>query len=326
MSSRIEFQQEPLRATILEIQKMSTEDGPGIRTTVFFKGCSLNCSWCHNPESISPRPQIQWVENRCIGCGTCREACPENLLRLTPEGMLIERAGCSACGRCAEECPAGALEILGRERTIEELSSAVHKDRVYYSGNGGVTLGGGEPALQPRFAAEFLELLKREGIHTAVDTCGFCAAGSLDALLCHTDLLLYDLKEVDPQKHMAFTGHSNERIFANLIGICRRRVQEGWPREIWIRTPVIPGATAASENIEGIGSFIEQHLEGAVSRWDLIAFNNLCRDKYRRLGLDWAFKDMKLLTRESMENLAETARKTVSDPLIVHWSGAVRLG
>ena len=316
--------EDPEQAIILEIQKMSTEDGPGIRTTVFFKGCSLHCSWCHNPESISPRPQIHWLENRCLRCAACCEACPENGLQLRAEGLAIDRGVCRVCGRCVEECPGGALEMLGKPWTPAELLGEILKDRAYYSGGGGVTLGGGEPTLQPRMAALLLQWAKEDGLHTALDTCGLCAADSLARLLPHTDLVLYDLKEIDPQKHRRFTGQGNERILANLRNVSQWMEKDGFPRELWIRTPVIPGATATAENIMGIGAFIGSVLQGAVSRWDLCAFNNLCRDKYRRLGLEWAFDRTELLQRAFMEEMAEAARQSGVDPSVVHWSGATR--
>ena len=160
------------KATLFEIQRLSTEDGPGIRTTVFFKGCSLACAWCHNPESISAAPQLHWIASRCIGCGTCTEACPEQAVALTPDGLIIDRERCTTCGRCAAECPSTAMEIIGAVWSLDDLVREVLKDRAYFADAGGVTAGGGEPGLQAPFLAAFLEALKAEGIHTAVDTCG----------------------------------------------------------------------------------------------------------------------------------------------------------
>ncbi len=308
---------------ILEIQRMSTEDGPGIRTTVFFKGCPLRCSWCHNPESISPRPQIHWMESRCIGCGSCREACTGRVLQSDQNRIVIQRELCTACGACVEACPAGAMEMLGRTWPVGDLVREVLKDRAYFSGSGGVTLGGGEPSLQPRFAAVLLEALQKEGIRTALDTCGLCAPGIFETLLSFTNLVLYDLKEIDPERHRRFTGVSNEIILANAGLAADRLGKDGHPQELWIRTPVIPGTTASAGNIRGIGTFIRTRLHGAVSRWDLCAFNNLCRDKYRRLDILWDFETTEILSREFMEEMADEARKTVDDPDIVHWSGSV---
>ena len=314
------------RATILEIQRMSTEDGPGLRTTVFFKGCSLQCTWCHNPESISARPQVHWIGSRCIGCQTCLEVCPENALAFSPQGNTIDRHKCTGCGICAEECPATALELLGQSWALDDLYAEVLKDKTYFKkSGGGVTLGGGEPLLQPEFCRSLLRLLNESAIHTAVDTCGRCSQKALERILPYTDLVLYDLKEINPQKHQRFTGSDNHAILENLLYICDSMQTRGRPEALWIRTPVIPGATASEENIRGIGQFLGRQLDGCVSRWDLCAFNNLCRDKYLRLDLNWAFKDSDLLSNLFMEKLAVVARTSGVDPDIVHWSGSTRL-
>lgn len=317
---------QPLKATILEIQRMSTEDGPGLRTTVFFKGCSLKCSWCHNPESISARPQLHWIGNRCIGCKTCLDVCPENALAFTPQGNTVDRSKCTGCGICAEECPSTALEVLGQAWALDDLYSEVVKDIIYFEkSGGGVTLGGGEPVLQSDFCTSLLMRLQKNAIHTAVDTCGLCSREALNSVLPYTDLLLYDLKEIDPQKHNDFTGHDNHNILKNLIYIKECMQAEGKPQALWIRTPVIPGSTASDENIKGIGHFIAGNLDGFVQRWDLCAFNNLCRDKYLRLDLDWEFKDNDLLSKLFMEKMATVARTSGVNPDIVYWSGSTRL-
>ncbi|MEW6263472.1 MAG: glycyl-radical enzyme activating protein [Thermodesulfobacteriota bacterium] len=315
-----------LKGTVLEIQRMSTEDGPGIRTTVFFKGCPLRCAWCHNPESISPRPQLQWIGSRCIDCGTCRDVCPNNALFRQPEGVAIDRGLCQGCGLCAEACPSTALELLGRKWTVSDLVKEVAKDKVYFEkSGGGVTASGGEAALQAEFAAAFLAECRNAGLSTALDTSGCCSREDLNRLLPAADLMLFDLKLIDPDRHREFTGSSNELILENLSRVRDWMKSNLVPRELWIRTPVIPGATDDPENITGLGRFIARNLKGVVSRWDLCAFNNLCRDKYIRLGRDWAFKDRALFCAAEMEDLAETARSSGVKPEIVHWSGPTRL-
>ena len=313
-------------AMVFEIQRLSTEDGPGIRTTVFFKGCGLACAWCHNPESISARPQLHWIASRCIGCGTCCTVCPETALTLAKDGLTIDRARCTQCGQCAAECPSTAMELIGTRWHIDDLVYEVLKDRAYFTNSGGgVTAGGGEPGLQAPFLSAFLRDLKQEGIHTAVDTCGCFPGPALDDFLPFTDLVLYDLKEIDPDRHRTFTKRSNALILDNLLAIRSRMAAGAAPQDLWIRTPVIPDATATETNIAGIGQWIADHLKGAVTRWELCAFNNLCRDKYLRLDRDWPFKTQPLLSEAKMEHLAEIARRSGVDPDIVHWSGSTRM-
>ena len=315
-----------LKATILEIQRMSTEDGPGIRTTIFFKGCSLQCAWCHNPESISSHPQIHWIANQCIGCKTCQGVCPEGALAFTEDGNRVNRRLCTGCGLCADECPAAALELLGREWKLDDLVAEVIKDRIYFEkSDGGVTLGGGEPTLQLQFNVELLKKLKELNIHTALDTCGMCSSKALVKLLPYADLLLFDVKLIDPAIHQKFTGRTNRIILDNLAFVKDCMQFEGYPKELWIRTPVIPNATATEENIRGIGNFLASEVGGFVNRWELCAFNNLCRDKYLRLDLEWEYQDQDLLSKLEMEKMAAVARNAGVDPEIVLWSGSTKL-
>ncbi len=309
---------------ILHVQRLSTEDGPGIRSTVFFKQCPLACRWCHNPESISPRPELQWFSTRCIGCRSCEEACPFACIRLTGE-LRIDRTRCDGCGACAAACPSNALEILGRTVSVDALARELVRDRAYYeSSDGGVTLSGGEPLAQPAFAAALLRSLKDLGIATAVDTCGFASVDGLARILPDIDLLLYDLKAIDPGVHRILTGQTNEIILRNLLQIqAMRQARNGGPR-LWIRTPLIPGATATEANLRAIGSFLAQRMDGMLERWELCAFNNLCRDKYRRLGIAWAYAETPLMRRGELDALAGSARSSGIDPALVTVTGAAR--
>jgi pyruvate formate lyase activating enzyme len=314
----------PLTGRILHLQRLSTEDGPGIRTTVFFKGCPLRCAWCHNPESLSRELQIQWFASRCLGCETCLAACPDHLLRRTQAGLVIDRECCQGCGKCAEACPAGAIELLGRTVTVDELLGVLRKDRAYYDASGGgVTLSGGEPTLQADFVEALLRGLKAEGIATALDTCGLCSIDTLERLLPFTDLLLYDLKLSDPALHRQYTGSANGRILDNLRHL--RQMQSRLPFRLWIRTPLIPGATATPENLAALGNYLSEALDCCVERWELCAFNNLCRDQYTRLGLEWAYASTPLLTAAELANFEQIAKKVSKNPHIVLATGATRL-
>jgi pyruvate formate lyase activating enzyme len=312
-------------ATILQLIRMSTEDGPGIRTTIFFKGCPLNCAWCHNPESISPAPELCWVANRCIGCRTCMGVCPEDALALTESGMRIDRSRCTVCGDCAEQCPGTALERLGQKWDINTLAAEAVKDRSYFGASGGgITVSGGEPLVQADFVAAFLHCLRQKGLHTALDTCGLCSRSAFEKVLPHAGMVLFDVKIMDSGAHRRQTGQGNERILENLGFVADYMKSHLYPSRLWIRTPVIPAATDDPANIAAIGAFIARRLGRAVSRWELCAFNNLCRDKYMRLDKDWAFAQTELVTDCHMEQLAEIAENAVGIPDVVCWSGSTR--
>jgi pyruvate formate lyase activating enzyme len=311
---------------ILHLQRLSTEDGPGIRTTVFFKGCPLHCAWCHNPESISSNLQTQWFAVRCLDCKTCVAACPNGCLTMTDEGLVMERELCEVCGTCIEACPSGAREMLGKIVSVEALLSELLKDRAYFEkSGGGVTLSGGEPTLQPDFTEALLRGLKAQGISTALDTCGLASARTLDRLLPYTDLVLFDLKLFDLSAHQEFTGVSNVQILENLNHIRDTIRSQSRPIGLWIRTPLIPGATGTGANLSAIGRHLADQLDGTVSRWELCAFNNLCRDQYTRLGLEWAYAKTPLMTRAELAHCEQIAKASGFPPDLVLATGATRL-
>ncbi|MBI5583574.1 MAG: glycyl-radical enzyme activating protein [Deltaproteobacteria bacterium] len=297
------------------IQQFSTEDGPGIRTTVFFKGCPLRCPWCHNPEGLHAAGELMWYAVRCLGAQDCLNTCPEKALLLTPGGMEIDRQRCTLCGRCAKACPAGALEIIGRPFTSDELLAELLKDSVFYeTSGGGVTFSGGEPLMQADFLTQMLPRCKKAGMHTALDTSGAVAWERLEAILPWVDLVLFDLKIMDRERHKRVTGVSNEIILKNAGLLSAQRIP------MWIRTPVIPGYTDEVENIRAIGAFIREALP-TVRRWDLLAYTNLGRPKYQRLDRPYLLEKTPLLTPGEMESLHQAAVELVPEAV---WSGATR--
>lgn len=296
---------------ILNIQRMSTEDGPGLRTTLFVKGCTLACAWCHNPESISPESHVEWLGVRCIGCRTCVSVCPQHGIALDESGVHNTKP-CNACGTCVDACPTEARELKGKNLSPGELFKELVKDRAYWGETGGVTLSGGEILMQADDAAELLKLLHEAGVNTAVDTCGFVSRRAIEKVLPYTDIFLFDLKLFDAGEHKRFTGQSNEIILENFEYL----VSTG--KRIWVRTPVIPGATDTDDNIRGIASIVRDRVE----RWELCAFNNLCRDKYERLGREWSFAASPLMTRERMNELVNAAESAGAKNVM--WSGMTR--
>ena len=305
-----------LTGTIFNIQRFSIKDGPGIRTTVFLKGCPLSCAWCHNPEGISARPQLMWYDTRCIGSRDCISACPQNALNLTPAGMQIDRVACDTCGVCPVVCPAGALEIIGRNLTPEEAFREVERDIVFYdTSSGGVTFSGGEPMAQAEFVWATASLCQQAGIHVALDTCGAAAWEEYERVLETVDLVLYDLKIMDPELHRASTGVDNTNILEN----ARRISRTGTP--MWIRTPVIPGYTAGLENIEALGDLIATELP-TVERWELLAYTNLGQPKYHRLDKTYALEGVPLVTKSEMEAIHSVAIRRAE---MAVWSGVTRV-
>ncbi len=301
---------------VTNIQRCSTEDGPGIRTTVFFKGCPLKCLWCHNVEAISPDPILVWYAVKCIGDEACVRACPESALELTPDGMKIDRDLCELCGTCEEACPTGAMKVMGKLWAAEDLVQELLRDKVFFNtSNGGVTLSGGEATYQPDFAIQVASGLQKNGVHVALDTCGYCSEKIMRNILPHVDMILYDLKIMDHEKHKEYTGVSLDRVLGNAYIVAK----SGKP--VWIRTPVIPEHTDDEENIRSIARFIVENMPN-VERYDLLAFNKMCTEKYTLFDMVYPLKDAELMTQEFMERLASIARdEGVSN---VAWSGMTK--
>lgn len=238
-----------MEGTIFNIQKFCINDGPGIRTTVFFKGCPLSCLWCHNPESKSTRPELFYDIRKCIGCGGCATVCPAGCHSFTDTEHLFDRTACRRCGSCAEICPTQALEIAGYRITAEEALKEVMKDEVFYrNSGGGMTLSGGEPMFQPEFARCLLTLAKQKGLHTCMETCGYAAWEDYASVLPLVDLFLFDYKLTDPQLHRQYTGVSQTRILENLFNL------DAQGAKTVLRCPIIPTVNDTPDHFAGIAA------------------------------------------------------------------------
>ncbi len=239
---------------IFDIRHFALDDGPGIRSTVFMKGCPLSCAWCHNPESISPAAEIAFYEDRCIGCGSCREVCPEGAISMRPEGGRVIRDKCTACGACCEECPSTALSAIGSYYHIDLLVETLLKERIFYeTSGGGVTFSGGEPTLSMDYVGTVMQRLKEEGVHVAIQTSGmFNLEEFNEKLLPYIDLIFFDLKLIDSDRHREFTGRDNSLILETFTYLA-----ENAPVPVVPRIPLIPGITATRQNLADIADFLK---------------------------------------------------------------------
>lgn len=261
---------------IFNVQKFSVHDGPGIRTTVFFKGCPLVCAWCHNPESQSGLPELLFDREKCSLCGRCLDLCAKGAIEAANDSLLTEQHRCDACGRCAERCIRGAREVAGKKIACSNLLKEVEQDRVFYEqSGGGVTFSGGEALSQIDALTELSQTCKARGLHVAVDTCGYAPFASFERILKYTDLFLYDIKHMDETAHRQYTGQGNELILDNL----RRLAAVG--ANIALRLPLIEGVNAHDENIAAVAAFIK---DIRLSQVNLLPYHNTGSSKYARLG------------------------------------------
>lgn len=291
---------------VFHVQRCSFHDGPGIRTAVFFKGCPLRCRWCHNPEGIDLAPQVVLDASRCLRCGACRGACPSPEGPI-PSGGRLGEGSCTACGRCAEACPPAARRIAGRRWSAGELVAEVRRDLgVYEESGGGVTFSGGEPLLQPEFLRACLEACRREGLHAAVETCGFAAREVVRSIAERADLLLWDVKHLDPERHRELTGAPLEPILANLWDLARLGVP------VWLRVPVIPGLNDGEGDLRAVASLAARH--PSVRRVSLLPYHRTGTGKLGRLGREDVLAGAATPTAERMQELAalfaDTGRET----------------
>lgn len=265
-------------AMIFDIQKFSIHDGPGIRTTVFLKGCPLHCLWCHNPESQTSQPELFFTPEKCTGCGTCVPVCPPHARRLETSGNIVfDRSCCTACGQCADVCPASALELSGKQMTVSEVLDCVRKDLPFYrNSGGGLTLSGGEPMMQFHFVRNLLEAAKNEGLDTAMETCGFALPEYYKAVLPLVDHFLFDIKTLDAEKHRNYTGVKLAPILQTLY------LLDSAGAEISLRCPLIPGLNDSDDELREIAALAETLT--SVHSIDLEPYHPLGVAKSRRLG------------------------------------------
>ncbi|MBR4060168.1 MAG: glycyl-radical enzyme activating protein [Lachnospiraceae bacterium] len=266
-----------IKARIVDIKRMAIHDGDGIRTTVFFKGCSLKCVWCHNPESIGFKTQLSYIKKKCIGCGECVKVCESGAHIIENGNHVFHREKCTGCGKCEEVCLGEALKLYGKEMAVSELMPILLEDKDFYENSGGgVTLSGGECLMQADFCTELLKELKNNQIHTAVDTCGFVSREAIDKVMPYTDIFLYDVKAFDETVHIKCTGQSNKIILENLryIDRCGKKIE--------IRIPYVPDYN--SVEIEEIARFLSGLKN--VTKVKVLPYHNYAGSKYEALGME----------------------------------------
>lgn len=303
------------RAIVFRIQKFSTDDGPGIRTTIHFKGCPMACRWCHTPEGISYRPELQYWSVRCIACHDCVDSCPNMALSVAEQGIDIDRRRCQICGTCVQVCPAGALEILGRPYTVDSLLELILSDQMFYEpSGGGVTFSGGEAASQHKFLRILASQCKDHNIHTALETCLIHDWSTYRSLLPFIDLWHINLKMMDSRLHREGTGQGVWGILENA------RLLAVAGAHIWIRTPIIAGWSDTEANIRSIGEFIREELP-ATERWELRASTDHGEERYRAQGEVFDSTPLPLIHPARLNELADLARAVCLRRIPVVMSG-----
>lgn len=286
------------KGTIINIQKYSVHDGPGIRTTVFFKGCPLSCWWCHNPESQIKEHEIMFFYEKCTGCGVCKKRCPRDAVRIIEGKSFIEEEKCILCGKCMDFCPNNAKELVGKDLTKEEILKEIIKDEIFYEeSGGGVTFSGGEPMLYADFLDDILTQCKVRGIHTAIDTSGYVSWNSFEKLKDKVDLFLYDIKLMDSEKHKKYTGVDNKIILDNLKNL------SDTGNNLVIRMPIICGVNDDEDNIDKSIEFIKKL---NVIEVNLLPYHKIGMDKYKKLKMEYKLSGNE---KPSEDKMAEIVKK-----------------
>ncbi|MEE8808747.1 MAG: glycyl-radical enzyme activating protein [Lactimicrobium sp.] len=279
---------------VFNIQKFSVNDGPGIRTVVFVKGCPLHCAWCANPESQSTKVQVLWDRKECLHCHHCLQTCPKNAVFLQGESIRIHHDLCDGCGICVKECPGHALSLEGERKSVGEVMKTVMQDLPFYEeSNGGITLSGGEMLAQPAFAIELLKAANEDGINTCCETTGACDQKTFVDVITHVDYVLMDLKHYDARKHKQYTGVSNENILANM----KAAIAMG--KDVLPRIPVIPGFNASLDDARGLCEALKQV---GAQRCQLLPFHQFGENKYAMLGKAYAYENVKALHAEDLQD------------------------
>jgi pyruvate formate lyase activating enzyme len=280
---------------IFDIKRYAINDGPGIRVVIFFKGCNLHCAWCHNPESISAKVEKMYAPAKCIKCGSCVEACPENAITLAAEGIITDPDLCKMCGKCADICPTKAIEMSGKVMSVTEIMDIIEKERIFFDqSGGGVTFSGGEPLVHTKMLIKLLDECGKKGIHRAVDTAGNVSTETILEVAKRTDLFLYDLKMMDLNLHRKWINADNEKILHNL------KVLAEAGKHIIIRIPLIGGVNDTDKNIELSAKFISE-LAGEKKQVHLLPYHAIAENKYMKLGKSDDFEKLKEPDKGTLE-------------------------